>query len=98
MVKALIKISGIQSRLFDSTVVLLRRTTWKCGKVERVVINFLQKRAQKVGHTQSHVKDIIEHFESQDMQKGQLFEAMERLEKRNIIRVVFNPFSLSNEI
>ena len=61
MVKALIKISGIQSRLFESTVILLRRTTWKCGKVERVVINFLQKQAQQFGQTKSHVKDILEH-------------------------------------
>lgn len=94
----MIKLSGIQSRFFEPTVILLRRTTWKCGKVERVVINFLQKRSHKSGQTQSPVKEIVEHFESQNMHQNQLFEAMERLEKRNIIRVVFNPFSVSNGV
>lgn len=88
-------ISKIKSQLFEPTVILLRRTTWKCGKVERLVINYLQKRLRQFGHTRSPVKDMLEHFESQDMQHCQLLEAMERLEKRNIIRIVFNPFPLS---
>jgi hypothetical protein len=94
----LIKLSGIQSRFVEPTVILLRRTTWKCGKVERVVINFLQKKSKQPGQIQSPVKEIMEHFESQNMQQSQLFEAMERLEKRNIIRVVFNPFSMAQGV
>jgi len=94
MVKALTCTSGIESQsVFDAFVVLLRNTTWKCGKVERLIVNYLRRQLQRCGYTQSSIKDIVEHFESKGKKEKQFFEAVDRLEIRGIIKIVFNPFA-----
>jgi len=86
--------SEIESQsLFDAFVVLLRNTTWKCGKVERLIVNYLRRQLQRCGYTQSSKKDIVEHFESKGKKEKQFFEAPERLEIRGISKIVFNPFA-----
>jgi hypothetical protein len=97
-VKALIPTSGVESQsAFDAFVILLRNTTWKCGKVERLIVNYLRRQLQRYGCTQSSIKDIVEHFESKGKKEQQFFEAAERLEIRGIIKIVFNPFALPND-
>jgi len=70
-----------------SIATLLRNTTWKCGKIERRVVNYLQRRRQRSGSTKTPVKDIMQHFEVSGKQKSEFLEAMRRLEKRNIIKI-----------
>jgi hypothetical protein len=70
-----------------SIATLLRNTTWKCGKIERRVVNYLQHRHQRCGSAQTHVKDMMQHFGLSGKQKSEFFEAMRRLEKRNIIKI-----------
>ena len=77
--------------VFDTGVVLLRNTTWKCGKVERLVINYLRRRLQHRGSTQSSMKEMLEHFNSNGKQDCQVLDAMDRLETRGIIRIVTKP-------
>jgi hypothetical protein len=91
----LIHISKIKSKFLEPTIILIRRTTWKCGKVERRIINYLKKQLQQHGQNQSSVKDMIEYFKSQGIQRSKLLEAIKRLEKRNIIKIIFLPFSRS---
>ena len=96
MVNALIHISGIKSQITLKTKVILRKnTTWKCGKIQRLIINYLRE-LQHGGCTQASVKDLLKHLKLNKTQKEQLFEAMERLEKRGII-IVFKPFSTPNK-
>jgi hypothetical protein len=95
----LIQISGIRSqRRLKAFVVLLRDTTWKCGTVERLVVNYLQLQFQQCGRTQSSVKDMLEHFKLKEKQQHPFLEAMERLERRGIIKIVFNHFSSWDEL
>ena len=77
--------------MIKAFVILLRNTTWKCGVVERCVVNYLRRQKH------SSVKDMLEHFEVKEAQHHRFFEAMERLEKRGIIRVMFKPFSSSQD-
>ena len=92
--KAVTCTSRIDSQsVFDAFVVLLRNTTWKCGKVERLIVNYLRRQLKRGGNTQSSIKDIVEHFKSKGKKEQQFFEAAERLEIRGIIKIVFNPFS-----
>ena len=74
-----------------SIATLLRNTTWKCGKIERRVVNYLQRKRQRCGSAQTPVKDIMQHFEVSGKQKSEFLEAMRRLEKRNIIKISFLP-------
>ena len=91
--EALTSTSGIESQsVADAFVILLRNTTWKCGKVERLIINYLRRQLQR-GKSQSLIKDIVEHFKLKGKQEQQFFEAAERLETRGLIKIVLNPFS-----
>jgi hypothetical protein len=75
-------------------VVLLRDTTWKCGVVERLVVNYLRLQFQRYGCTRSSVKDMLEHFRLNGKQHHRFLESMER---RGIIKIVFKPFSSPDE-
>ena len=88
--------SASQSQL-ETFVVLLRDTTWKCGAVERLVVNYLRQQFPHCGCNPTSVKAMLEHFRSNGEENHRFFEAMERLEKRGIIKIVFKPFSSSNE-
>ena len=91
-------ISGIESqRMLETTAELRRNTTWKCGKIERRLVNYLQRQLKQSGCTKSSVKEMLQHFKTKEMQHYQFFEAMERLEKRGIIKLVFNPFSSTED-
>jgi len=73
--------------MLKSIATLLRNTTWKCGKIERLVVNYLQRRNQGCGSAQTPVKDMMQHFELSGKQKSEFLEAIRRLEKRNIIKI-----------
>jgi len=86
--KTLVKRRGIEAqKTLSSIATLLRNTTWKCGKIERLVVDYLQRRHQRCGATQTPVNEIMQHFEVSGKQKSEFLEAMRRLEKRNIIRI-----------
>jgi len=40
---------------------------------------------------------MLEHFRLNGKQHHRFLEAMERLERRGIIKIIFNPFSSSDE-
>ena len=96
--KILTSASRIESHVVDAFVVLLRNTTWKCGRVERLIVNYLRRQFQRGGIIQSSVKKIVEHFKSKGKQEQQFFEAAERLEIRGIIKIVLNPFVLPDDV
>ena len=82
-------------RLPRAFIVLLRDTTWKCGNVERLVVNYMRRQVRHYRGTPFSVKDILEDFEVKKHQQRRFFDAIERLEKRGIIKIDFNPFSHS---
>jgi len=84
-------------RRLKAFVVLLRDTTWKCGAVERLIMNYLRRQFQCCGYTQTSVKGMLEHFTLKEKQHHRFLEAIERLERRGIIKIVFNPFSSPDE-
>ena len=88
--------SGSQRRV-EAFVVLLRNTTWRCGTVERRVIEYLQQPIQQRGCTNSSIKDMLEHFTLKGEQKYRFLKAIERLERRGIIKLVFDPFPSPDE-
>ncbi|PVX23486.1 MAG: hypothetical protein CW716_12045 [Candidatus Bathyarchaeum sp.] len=84
-------------RLPRAFIVLLRDTTWKCGTVERLVVNYMRRQIGNYRGTHFPVKDILEDFDVKKHQQRRFFDAIERLEKRGIIKIVFNPFSYPTE-
>ena len=73
--------------MIRAIAVLLKNTTWKCGSVERLVVNYLRDQVRKFGRVQTPVKEMLQHFKFKGKQKSEFFDAMKRLERRHIIRI-----------
>jgi len=74
-------------RMIRAIAVLLRNTTWKCGRVERLVVNYLRDQIRKFGRAQTPVTEMLHHFKLKGKQKSEFFDAIKRLEKRRIIKI-----------
>jgi len=87
-VKVMVNRRGVEAqKMLTSIATLLRNTTWKCGKIERRVVDYLQRRGQRSGNAQTAVKDMMHDFELSGKQKSEFLEAIRRLERRNIIKI-----------
>jgi hypothetical protein len=75
-------------KLLRAIVVLIRNTTWKCGRLERLIVTYLSKKARGLGKTQIWVSDIIQNVEFTGKRKNDLLDAIRRLERRNIVRIL----------
>lgn len=78
---------GEAQRMLRSVVVLLRNTTWKCGKIERLIIEHLQSHLRRYGTPHLPVKEIAQRFNLDKKQKSEFFDALKRLEKRHIVEI-----------
>jgi len=74
-------------RMLSALAVLLRNTTWKCGRVERLVVIYLRDQIRRFGRPRTPVRDMLQHFKLKGKQKSEFFDAMKRLEKRRIIKI-----------
>lgn len=74
-------------RLVKAIAILLRNTTWKCGRVERLVVDYLRAQLQRRGRTRTSVKDMLQNLGLDGKQKNEFFDALKRLEKRRIIKI-----------
>ena len=74
-------------KMVRSIAVLIRNTTWKCGKIERLVVKYLQARLLNYGIPRTSIKDMLQHFKLRGKQRSEFFDALRRLEKRRIIRI-----------
>jgi len=78
-------------RMIKSIAILLRNTTWKCGRIERVIVNHLQSQIRKFGRPRIPVKVMLQHLKLSGKQKSEFLDAIKRLEKRQIIKVEILP-------
>jgi len=74
-------------RMIRAIAVLLRNTTWKCGRMERLVVNHLQQQIRKCGRAQTPIKEMLQYFKLSGKQKSEFLDAIKRLEKRRIIKI-----------
>lgn len=74
-------------RMIKAITILIRNTTWKCGKIERLVVNYLRRQLNTFGRVKIPVREMLQHFKLDGKRKNEFFDAIKRLEKRHIIRV-----------
>jgi len=74
-------------RMMQSIAVLIRNTTWKCGKIERMVVNYLILQLQKCGRIGVPIKEMLQHFKFKGKQKSEFLDAIKRLERRRILKI-----------
>jgi hypothetical protein len=73
--------------LVRTIVVLIRNTTWRCGKLEKSIVHHLYKRHQNFGKTEVSVRDIMLNLNITGEKKDECLDALRRLEKRNIVKI-----------
>ncbi len=69
-------------------VVLIRNTTWRCGKLERSIVTHLHKRHENLGKSDMPVKDIMHNLNLAGEKRNEFLDALRRLEKRNIVKLM----------
>lgn len=79
--------TGETRRLVRAIVVLIRNTTWKCGRLERSIVSYLHRRTKGLGKPQMTVHDMIQKFELTGKKKNEFLDALRRLERRKIVRI-----------
>ncbi len=74
-------------RMIRAIAVLLKNTTWKCGRVERQVVQYLHDQIRRFGRVRTPVPEMLQHFKLKGKQKSEFFDAIKRLERRRIIKI-----------
>jgi hypothetical protein len=76
-----------EQTLVRTIVVLIRNTTWRCGKLEKSIVQHLYKRHQNFGKAEVSVGDIMLNLNITGEKKDECLDALRRLEKRNIVKI-----------
>ena len=76
-----------EQTLVRTIVVLIRNTTWRCGKLEKSIVQHLYKRHQNFGRAEVSVRDIMLNLNITGEKKDECLDALRRLEKRNIVKI-----------
>lgn len=80
---------GIETqRLVKAIVVLIRNTTWRCGKLERLIVKHLHKRNANLGKPQMPINDMLQNFKLTGKKRNEFLDAIRRLERRNIVKIL----------
>ena len=77
-----------EQTLVKTIVVLIRNTTWRCGKLEKSIVPHLHKRHENFGRTETPIRDIMQNLDLTGETKNELLDALKRLEKRNIVKIL----------
>jgi hypothetical protein len=83
-----LKRTKAEQRLLKTIVVLIRNTTWRCGKLERVIVAHLHRKSNHYGNPQMSIDEMLTKFNLQGKKKNEFLDAIKRLERRNIVRVL----------
>lgn len=74
--------------LVKAIVVLIRNTTWRCGRLERLIVKHLHSRHAVLGKPEMPINDMLSSFKLTGKKKNEFLDAIKRLERRNIIRIL----------
>ncbi len=81
------RVTGDQT-FVRTIVVLIRNTTWRCGKLERSIVKHLHKRHENFGKSEISVKDMMHSLNLNGEKRNEFLDALRRLEKRNIVKLL----------
>jgi len=75
-------------KLGKAIIVLLRNTTWRCGKLERLIVrSLLHRKTVGFGKSEMSLNEMLQNFKVTGKKKNEFLDALKRLERRNIIRI-----------
>ena len=85
---SLAKRQGRERTFVRTIVVLIRNTTWRCGKLERSIVRHLHRRHENFGKPETSVKDMMHKLNLAGEKRNEFLDALRRLEKRRIVRLM----------
>jgi hypothetical protein len=77
-----------EQTLVKQFVVLIRNTTWRCGRLEKTIVKHLHKKHENLGKKGVPVSDMMHNLDLTGEKKNEFLDALRRLEKRNIVRLL----------
>jgi len=77
-----------EHKLVQTLVVLLKNTTWRCGRLERSIIQHLYRRYINFKSPSATIKELMINLNIAAEKKDEYLDALKRLEKRNIIKMM----------
>jgi hypothetical protein len=77
-----------EQTLVRTVAVLIRNTTWRCGKLERAIVKHLHKRHENFGKSEMAIKDMMYNLNLNGEKRNEFLDALRRLEKRRIIQLI----------
>jgi hypothetical protein len=76
-----------EQALVRTIVILIRNTTWRCGKLEKSIVTHLKKKNENFGKKGISIKEIMMNLNVTCEKKDECLDAIKRLEKRNIVKL-----------
>ena len=77
-----------EQTLVRQFVVLIRNITWRCGELEKSIVKHLHKKHENFGKKGVPVSDMMQNLDFTGEKKNEFLDALRRLEKRNIVRLM----------
>jgi len=87
-----------EKRLFrKAIVVLIRNTTWRCGKLERLIVKHLHKESVGLGRPGTPLTDMLQSFKLSGKKRNEFLDAYkkagEKKYSKNLKCVTFSKVS-----
>jgi hypothetical protein len=77
-----------EQTLVKTIAVLIRNTTWRCGKLEKSIVKHLHKKYENFGRKGVPVTDMMNNLNFTGEKKNEFLDALKRLEKRRIVKLL----------
>lgn len=77
-----------EQTLVKQLAILIRNTTWRCGKLEKSIVKHLHKKHENFGRRGVPVGDMMQNLDFEGEKRNEFLDALRRLEKRNIVRLL----------
>lgn len=77
-----------EQKLVRTIVILLRNTTWRCGRLERVIVGHLHRKSTNFGKPEMTLNEMLQKLKLSGKKKNEFLDAIRRLERRNIVRIL----------
>ncbi|MDR0797801.1 MAG: hypothetical protein LBE70_03685 [Nitrososphaerota archaeon] len=77
-----------ENKIVQTLVVLLQNTTWRCGRLERSIVQHLYRRHVTFRSPSATIKELMVNLNITAEKKEEYLDALKRLEKRNIIKTM----------
>jgi hypothetical protein len=79
---------GERRKFREAMIILIRNTTWRCGKLERLIVEHLLRRKNVGFGSRVSLNEMLKSFRVTGKKRNEFLDALKRLERRNIVKIL----------